>query len=359
MKNIALFGVTLALATALQAQVQNKVILEEFTGAWCGYCVDGHVIAEDLRTTYPGRVVLVSVHNGDGMVISQCDTLESYASVSGFPAGMVNRKSFGTIELNRGQWASKVASELGDAPVQINILNNYNSTSRVLTVDIEADFVDFSNGTHKLIAFLTRDIVTGSGSGYNQANYYNTTSGHPMFGLGNPIVGYEHEYVLSAYLSPSLGTTAVIPGNQIPGDVRTVSYSYDVPMSWDINNMNVVVAIQRSSIFENEIIQVQEVDANSSVTGLDSRISSETIGVYPNPASGNNAVVSFALASGASVSVEIFTLQGQCIAAESLGQLGTGEHQHLLNVGSLASGMYLVKVKTDDRVLTTKLSVQQ
>lgn len=359
MKKIASFGAALAIAACMQAQVQNKVILEEFTGAWCGYCVDGHVIAENIVDTYPGRVVLVSVHNGDGMVISQCDTLEGYASVSGFPSGMVNRKSFGTIELNRGQWSAKVASELGDAPVQINILNDFNATSRVLTVDIEADFVDFSNGTHKLIAFLTRDIVTGTGSGFNQANYYNTTSGHPMFGMGNPIVGYQHEKVLSAYLTPALGTTAVIPGNQIPGDLRTVTYTYNVPVSWDINNLNVVVAIQRSSIFENEIIQVQEVDANSSVTGLDTRISSETIGVYPNPASGNDAVVSFALSSVSNVSVELFTLQGQLISAEVIGQLGIGEHQHILNAGELPSGMYIVKLKADDRVLTTKLSVQQ
>ena len=72
MKKILLSIMTLSLL-AFQAQAQkwvkttpqNKnVILEEFTGIHCGYCPDGHKIANNIVTSNPGRVFLINIHSG-------------------------------------------------------------------------------------------------------------------------------------------------------------------------------------------------------------------------------------------------------------------------------------------------------
>ena len=44
---------------------ENKnVILEEFTGIHCGYCPDGHLMAQNFHDANPGDVVLINIHTG-------------------------------------------------------------------------------------------------------------------------------------------------------------------------------------------------------------------------------------------------------------------------------------------------------
>ena len=61
----------LALAFNVKAQqyvstepANRNVILEEFTGRNCGYCPDGHLIANQIMTNNPGRVWAINVHSG-------------------------------------------------------------------------------------------------------------------------------------------------------------------------------------------------------------------------------------------------------------------------------------------------------
>ena len=83
---------------------ENKnVVLEEFTGLNCGYCPDGHVIAQGIYDQHPNDVVLVNVHVGSFAAPSagQPDyrtpwgaALDGQAAVAGYPAGTVNRHLF-------------------------------------------------------------------------------------------------------------------------------------------------------------------------------------------------------------------------------------------------------------------------
>lgn len=42
----------------------RNVIIEEFTGRNCGYCPDGHRIANEIMANNPGRVWAINVHAG-------------------------------------------------------------------------------------------------------------------------------------------------------------------------------------------------------------------------------------------------------------------------------------------------------
>ena len=46
------------------APANRNVIIEEFTGRNCGYCPDGHKIANQICHDNPGRVWAVNVHAG-------------------------------------------------------------------------------------------------------------------------------------------------------------------------------------------------------------------------------------------------------------------------------------------------------
>lgn len=71
MRNILFIAAIMLLSSALFAQtfvsteVANKnVILEEYTGINCGYCPDGHKIANQIIAAHPGRAWAINIHQG-------------------------------------------------------------------------------------------------------------------------------------------------------------------------------------------------------------------------------------------------------------------------------------------------------
>ena len=45
-------------------QQNRNVLIEEFTGRNCGYCPDGHKVANKISQDNPGRVWAVNIHGG-------------------------------------------------------------------------------------------------------------------------------------------------------------------------------------------------------------------------------------------------------------------------------------------------------
>ncbi|MEL6612347.1 MAG: T9SS type A sorting domain-containing protein, partial [Bacteroidota bacterium] len=78
--------------------------------------------------------------------------------------------------------------------------------------------------------------------------------------------------------------------------------------------------------------------------------------VYPNPAQSTMTVV-FELATTSPVEVEVYDLLGQHVARVHDGPLGAGDHQFTVPTGHLASGVYLVRIRYNDRVETRRVSV--
>lgn len=98
----------------------RNVILEEFTGRNCGYCPDGHLIANQIMTNNPGRVWAINVHSGSYAPTSYPNfntnvsaTILSGFSVSGFPSGVVNRST--ATAQGRGTWNNLATQQLGQA----------------------------------------------------------------------------------------------------------------------------------------------------------------------------------------------------------------------------------------------------
>lgn len=42
----------------------RNVLLEEYTGIYCGYCPDGHRMANEIAAANPGRVNIINIHVG-------------------------------------------------------------------------------------------------------------------------------------------------------------------------------------------------------------------------------------------------------------------------------------------------------
>ena len=236
----------------------KKVLIEEFTGAWCGYCPDGAFRLENLIISNAENIIGVSTHSGDAMEVSQTSFLESTYQNIGYPSGMVDRISYnGYVTLSRGYWEYISSIQLSKiASCGLAIKSNVNGNTA--TVEVHAGFSSSHSGDHRLTVYLIEDEVSGEGNGYDQMNFYDTDSYSPFFNLGNPIIGYVHNHTLRAVLSQPLGdlinsTELVIGGEHIS------TFNVDIS-SYDHNNLSVVAFINfvGDTYLDHEVLNVQK-----------------------------------------------------------------------------------------------------
>lgn len=73
----------------------QRIVCEDVTGTWCGYCVRGMVSLDNLRKNYADKSIGLAAHSGDVMydeLTGYLGNLSQVVSWSGLPAGIVNRK---------------------------------------------------------------------------------------------------------------------------------------------------------------------------------------------------------------------------------------------------------------------------
>lgn len=213
----------------VSTQPQNRnVLIEEFTGRNCGYCPDGHRIANLIVANNPGRVWAVNIHAGGyspvtypNMNTTDGTTITSGFGIGGFPAGHVNRST--AEDLGRNQWESHTNTQLAQqAEVNVAGFVTLNHATRTAEITVEVYYTaNSSQSTNYLTIMMLQDSILGSQSG----NYYN-----PSQMLNGQ---YVHQHVLRDVVTSTWGdeispTTA--------GTLITKNYTYQIPESIGVPN---------------------------------------------------------------------------------------------------------------------------
>jgi hypothetical protein len=166
-----LFALLTGMSTARAQFSIKKVLIEEHTGAWCQYCPDGAVVMDDVLSTFQNAIGF-AVHNGDAMAIPDGDLLSAFY-IAGYPQATIDRLGAG---YDRNQWMGVVNTNLqgaGSVTVSFDSMN-YDAGTRLVTAIVKAQFTAPMTGDLRFNCVVVEDHVTGTGSGYNQSNYYNT-----------------------------------------------------------------------------------------------------------------------------------------------------------------------------------------
>ncbi|MCF8302226.1 MAG: T9SS type A sorting domain-containing protein [Bacteroidales bacterium] len=80
----------------------------------------------------------------------------------------------------------------------------------------------------------------------------------------------------------------------------------------------------------------------------------EDVNVYPNPVTGSQAKVGFALNKPGDVQIKIFDLNGRMVQTRDYSLSRSGEHEIDLNIGDLNQGAYIMMINTEETVKTSK-----
>lgn len=239
----------------------KRVLLEAFTGSWCGWCPDGAVVREEILTTYGPRVAAVDIHDGDAMEFAE--GIRSEFSVSAYPNAMVDRVVFAgepDEPHSRSAWENNVVEQFSAyTPLNVGVTSNFVPGNRQVQVTLDAHFIDFGAGDLRFVCMVVEDNVVGAGTGYDQTNYLNATAGHPYFGAGDPIIGFNHRYVLRD-ISSAVGNPGVISTPINPGETATESFLFTLPPEVDENQVSIIGFVARygDGVGEKAIQNVQQ-----------------------------------------------------------------------------------------------------
>ncbi len=247
----------------------RKTLIEEVTGAWCGYCPAGTFYYDLMDSTYPGKMVGVSIHVGDVMedmelVSGSNNSLADMFPDPGVPRGVINR---GAIK-NPVEWPGIVSSEVSLYPKCGFAIDASSVSGHTVTMTVQTGFTASLYGDYRLNIFIVEAIVhNATNTDYDQHNYYSATGSHPdanysIFYNQPPVmVDFHHENVLRKLV------TAVPAGDPIPqsemvkGNNYKKTFTTTLPSSINPTDCYVVAFVDKygTSPSQHQVQNVQRV----------------------------------------------------------------------------------------------------
>lgn len=245
--------------------VPQNVLLEDFTGHYCGNCPEGTKVVRQLETAYGERLIVIAVHAGNLALPNPPDFPMDFrstegtdidrtfkVSLNGIPKGFINRFNNGLgLLLEKGEWPTVVASELTKKPiVDLKINRTYDSLTRAVVLDVVVTYIEAGSVDYNLVALLTESNIIS-----DQLDYKSTPQ---------HIEDYEFDHVLRASFNGTWGEpisdTAVPAGTKI---TKRISYILPSEKSWVPSNCDVVVYVHRHNTTK-QVLQVKKVSLTGS-----------------------------------------------------------------------------------------------
>lgn len=337
--------------STISQNASKKVLIEEGTGTWCGWCPRGAVAMDYMTVNYPDDFIGVAVHNGDPMADA---TYNNSSKFDGFPSSHTDRfilnADVGISDFEN--YYNQRINVLTPATVSITATSNGNAVAIVTSATF---YTAYSDSRYNLGVIIAEDNVTGTSSGYNQSNYYAGGSNGVMGGYESlpgtvPAAQMVYDHVGRALLGGYAGQTGSIPATITDGQTVNYTFNYNIPATSNKNEMYAVVVIIDSQT--GEIVNSNKVGFATASVG---DVQTIDLAVYPNPAS-EKLNVTFE-AQGDDYLIQVTDLQGRVVLSESHSNL-SGSQNLEVNTSNLSSGNYLLSVAQSGASFTKMISIK-
>jgi hypothetical protein len=227
---------------AVPSTFTQKALLENFTSATDPDGAENDLLIRNATSANPTRVVAASFHVGDAMEGTptyEITNLVNGGNTPALPGVMQNRLNYAGKLINDDMtWDAYLNTTLAATPAA-GLAIETSVNGNVVQARVHAGFNSNQTGAWNLVVYVTRNNVTGTGSGYDQANGSNGNPASPLYHQGDPIVGYSHHFVTTKVLTPIEGTP-VPPVYQTIGGHYVQQFVFDVRSTTVTSDLNVV-----------------------------------------------------------------------------------------------------------------------
>ncbi len=234
-------------APAISGYFKKRVLIEDYTGTWCGNCTRvSHAI--ELVNAQSDKVVTVAIHNGNDPYhfpgIAPLKNLILPNSPLALPVSRLNRVNVWTFpEPTNTQEALNFTGN----NTTLGIAMNSTVANGNINLSVNVKFLDTFSDL-KLVVYLLEDHLI-----YFQRNY--TT----YYNAVNPILDYEHNHVLRSSLTDILGDAITGTTNG-----STVTKNFTIPIPSTIANPDNISFVAFLVGSDNQVLNVRAADSNES-----------------------------------------------------------------------------------------------
>ena len=241
--------------TVVAPSYTTKILVEDYTGSWCGYWPRLWWKLEDA-VAQNANIIPAAIHDDTPMKYENADSMESTFGITGFPSGRINR----TISWNESEsQLNNIQSKLSGLGLGINSTKTGNSIAITVKVGFDLSYTE----EVKLVLYLLENELI-----YDQVNYYNNDSSTPVYGLGDPIPNFQHDNVVRKAYTNIYGD--VIPSAEtVNGSIYSRTFNVDIPMHSDgdnnpsnVENSDNIHLIAFVIDASGEVINVQKAEIN-------------------------------------------------------------------------------------------------
>ncbi|HEY6171991.1 MAG TPA: kelch repeat-containing protein [Candidatus Kapabacteria bacterium] len=355
------------LGTGIASQ-PTKVILEEGTGDWCGWCPSGHDIVSILHDDFAENFISLQYHGGSAAEPYQIPDgvkLLGKLNIQGYPNASIQRWFFpgqAYQMTDRGTWANYTALVLEEsptAPVTINVLSyKFDKSTREVTAKIELQrahaIINDETSTIRLTTVVKESGIIGP-----QVDYVNGNHDE-----------YEHKDIVRQMVPNELGAVVdfgvgtIIDGNIVePGTKTTVDVSFVVDDEQVVNSADCdivfIANVVKGASTLGPILQGTSMPLESAVGSVKKSDDASNISVsnYPNPATSTTNFI-YSLTEPTVVTLAVYDVMGREVASLVSDEMhDRGTYEADLNVAKLAGGSYLYKLIAGGKVLSGTLTV--
>ena len=222
-------------------EYKKYVLVEDYTGTWCGYCTRVSFAIEELKKQTNDAVV-IAIHQGDPMQFGQVSSLMNSFGVTGFPTAFIDRSS---------RWSSPEPAYISQVLSKLNkkasaaLAMESSIDGQELTIKVKLQ-IGYNYKSLKLGLYILEDELI-----YDQKNW-------TSYYQGDPLVNYEHNDVLRASLTGLLGNQ--IPSENLGHDkLYEREFKYTVPSQYDKDNLKMVAFVTEGANKEAINVRVSKI----------------------------------------------------------------------------------------------------
>ena len=218
----------------------RRIVMEEATGTWCGWCPRGMMTIEQMKKKYPDNFIAIAIHNDYEMQVGNSynpflDMVESY------PSAYINRKDW----IDPWPFDIEDMKDKGEAKVT--------TQARCLSakeVEVESEtvfgFSDSETAEYRLAYVVTEDNV----GPYMQANFYSDPSAEDN--PNDPMNWWVHQdspvtmtfNEVAREIFDYNGVEGLLPSGVVEGETYKTKYTLTVPDNVkDLSNVRIVTLI--------------------------------------------------------------------------------------------------------------------
>ena len=264
----------------------NKVVAEELTGSWCGWCVRGIVALDETKKAHPEQFIAIAVHGNDFLESPEyTDYIAGLIGSSGYPNSVVNRdrNTAGDPEYIPVRFEQKASAPIeGYVTLETGGEDGlYEATAKVA---LNSNGLD---GRYRMAyAIVENDVYEEGNSNYVQHNSYAGGANGEMGGyedLPEYVPDFHFQDVARGTIGDPSGIEGSLPLRMDAGREYVTTESFTLPETvLNVDNVYIVAMLidTRSSGIVNADMAKLTADDPAEIAGPGVNTEPERVEIY-------------------------------------------------------------------------------